>query len=60
MTQTRTKPTNAILAALAAALSFAIPVIDDGLAPSEVLGIALAGLTAGGVVYGVRNKPKGA
>lgn len=48
----------AILAGLAAAISFAIPVVDDGITPSEGLGILLAGLTAGGVVYTVPNKPR--
>lgn len=48
----------AILAGLAAAISFAIPCVDDGLTASESLGIALAGLTALGIVYQVPNKPK--
>ncbi|MGZ4518937.1 MAG: hypothetical protein ACXVXP_00020 [Mycobacteriaceae bacterium] len=46
-----------ILGGLIAALSFAIPVVDNGLTPSEVLGIVLAGLTGLGVVYVVPNKP---
>ena len=46
----------AVVAALVAGASFAIPVIDDGLVPSEVLGIAVATLTAFGVVFAVPNK----
>lgn len=45
----------AILAGLASAISFAIPVVDDGLTPSEGLGIVLAGLIGGGVVGVVKN-----
>jgi len=44
-------PLKAVLAGLVAAISFAIPVVDDGLVASEVLGIILAGLTGLGVVY---------
>jgi hypothetical protein len=47
-----------VLAGLIAAISFAIPCVDDGLLASEVLGIVLAGLTGLGVVYAVPNKPK--
>ena len=47
----------AILAAVIAAISFAVPVVDDGLTPSEVLGIILAGLVALGSVYAIPNKP---
>jgi membrane protease YdiL (CAAX protease family) len=47
----------AISAALASALAFAIPVVDDGLLPSEVLGIVLAGLIGLGVTYAVPNRP---
>lgn len=46
-----------IMAGLAAAISFAIPVVDNGITPSEGLGILLAGLTAGGIVWTVPNKP---
>ena len=46
----------AVVAALVAGASFAIPVIDDGLVPSEVLGIAVATLTAFGVVFAVPNQ----
>lgn len=46
----------ALLGGLVAALSFAIPVVDDGLIASEVLGILLAGLTGTGLVYAVPNK----
>ena len=45
----------AVLAALAAGIAFAIPVVDDGLAVSEVLGILSAVLVAGGVVWRVPN-----
>lgn len=47
----------AVLAAIIAAISFAIPVVDDGVTVSEVLGIILAGLVALGTVYAVPNKP---
>lgn len=46
----------AALAGVIAALSFAIPVVDDGLAVSEGLGIVLAGLIGLGVVYRVPNR----
>lgn len=45
----------AILAGLAGAISYAIPVVDNGLAPSEALGILLAGLTSAGIVAVVPN-----
>lgn len=45
-----------LLAGTIAAISFAIPCVDDGLVPSEVLGIVLAGLTGLGVVYAVPNR----
>lgn len=45
----------AILGGTVAALSFAIPVIDDGLVASEILGVVLAGLTGFGVVFGASN-----
>lgn len=47
----------AVLAAIIAAVSFAIPVVDDGVTASEVLGIILAGLVALGTVYAIPNKP---
>lgn len=46
----------AIVGGIIAALSFAIPVVDDGLLVSEVLGILLAGLTGTGLVYAVPNR----
>lgn len=45
----------AVLAAIIAALSFAIPVVDDGVTVSEVLGVILAGLVALGAVYATPN-----
>lgn len=39
----------AIAGGLAAALTVAIPLVDDGLAPSEALSIALAFLTGTGL-----------
>ena len=48
----------AVIAGLIAALSFAIPVVDNGLLLSEVLGIVLAGLTGAGFTYAVPNRPK--
>lgn len=38
-----------VFAGVGAALAFAIPVVDDGLVVSEVLGIALAGLAGAGL-----------
>ena len=46
----------AFTGAVVAGASFAIPVIDDGLTASEVLGITVAALTAFGMVWGVPNK----
>lgn len=48
----------AALGGVVAAISFAIPCVDDGLVASEILGIALAGLTGLGVVYAVPNKSR--
>lgn len=48
----------AVVAGLVAALSFAIPVVDDGLVASEILGIVLSGLVGSGVTYAVPNRPK--
>lgn len=48
----------AVAGGIAAALAFAVPVVDDGLAPSEVLGIALAFIGGLGIVYASpRNRP---
>lgn len=47
----------AIAGALVAGLSFAVPVVDDGLATSEVLGIMLAALVGFQSVYWTRNAP---
>lgn len=47
----------AIVGGTAAALSYAIPVVDDGLLASEVLGIVLAGLIGSGLVAAVSNAP---
>lgn len=47
----------ALVGGAASALAFAIPVVDDGLLVSEVLGIALAFLTGAGAVYTVPNGP---
>ena len=41
----------AIVGALVAAIAFAIPVVDDGLVWSEVLGILGAALAGGGLVW---------
>lgn len=46
----------AVTAAVVAGASFAIPVVDDGLIASEVLGIAVAALTAFGTVWAVPNR----
>ena len=48
----------AIVGALVAALSYAIPVIDDGLAASEVLGIVLAAVVGFQAVYWTSNDPQ--
>jgi hypothetical protein len=45
-----------LLAGTIAAISFAIPCVDDGLLASETLGIVLAGLTGLGIVYAVPNR----
>ena len=44
------------VAALVAGLSFAVPVVDDGVVVSEVLGIVLAALVAWQGVYWTPNK----
>ncbi|WP_028654885.1 hypothetical protein [Nocardioides sp. J54] len=46
----------ALVAAATAAIAFAIPIVDDGLKPSEVLGIIGAGLAGLGIVYAVPNR----
>ncbi len=46
----------AFAAGAVAAIAFAIPVVDDGLRASEVLGIAGAFLAGLGVVYRVPNE----
>lgn len=46
----------ALAAAATAAIAFAIPVVDDGLKPSEVLGIIGAALAGLGFVYAVPNR----
>lgn len=48
----------AVLGGVVAALSFAIPIVDDGVTLSEVLGIVLAGLTGTGLVYAVPNRER--
>ena len=45
----------AYVGALVAALSYAVPVVDDGLLPSEGLGIILAALVGFQAVYWVSN-----
>ena len=45
------------VAAAVAALSFAVPVVDDGIVVSEVLGILLAALVAWQGVYWTKNTP---
>lgn len=50
----------AIAGGLVGGISFAIPVVDDGVMPSEALGIALAFLLGLGIVYAApRNAPPG-
>ena len=44
-----------LVGGLTAGISFAIPVVDDGVLPSEGLGIVLAFLVGLGVVYAVPN-----
>lgn len=46
----------ALVAAIIAAMSYLIPVVDDGLTTSEILGTIVAGAVAGGVTWGVPNK----
>lgn len=50
----------AIVAGLIAAITAAIPLVDDGVNVKDVLLIALAGLVGSGVTYAVPNKdPRG-
>jgi hypothetical protein len=46
----------AVVAGLVAGLSFAVPVVDDGLAASEGLGIVLAALVGWQTVYWTKNR----
>lgn len=48
----------ALIGGLAAGVSFAIPVVDDGLVWSEILGIVGAFLAGTGLVYAVPNGPQ--
>lgn len=49
----------AIFGGLGASIAFAIPVVDDGLIASEVLGIILAFLGGAGLVaIAPRNRPR--
>lgn len=50
------KSTKAWVAGLVAALSFAAPVVDDGLVASEVLGVALAAVAGFQAVYWTTNR----
>ena len=45
----------AIAAALVAGIAFAVPIVDDGLVWSEVLGILGAALAGGTLVWRVPN-----
>ena len=44
-----------LVGGLTTGIAFAIPVVDDGLVASEILGIGLAFLGGLGVVYAVPN-----
>lgn len=48
----------AIVGALVAAVSAAVPIVDDGVLPSEALTIGLAFLVGLGAVWAVPNKPE--
>ena len=50
-----TEDAKAIVGALVAAFSAAIPVVDDGLTTGEWLTVAVAGLLAFGAVWAVPN-----
>lgn len=50
------KQLKAIVAGVVAALSYAVPVVDDGLVASEGLGIALAALVGWQAVYWTENR----
>lgn len=59
MTALRLPPyAKAIVGFIAAAAAFLVPVVDDGLLASEILGALVAGLAGGGLVYGVPNGVK--
>jgi len=45
----------AYVGAAVAALSYAVPVVDDGILPSEALGVVLAALVGFQAVYWVSN-----
>jgi len=45
----------AIVGGIIAGLSFAIPIVDDGATPGEVLGIALAAIIGWQAVYWTTN-----
>lgn len=49
----------ALLAALAAGLSFLAPVLDDGLSTGEAVGALAAAVVAGTAVYRVPNATTG-
>jgi len=51
------KAAKAYVGALVAALSYAVPIVDDGLLPSEAVGIVLAALVGFQAVYWVSNPP---
>jgi threonine/homoserine efflux transporter RhtA len=55
---TKFKATKAWVAAAIAGLSFAVPVVDDGLSLSEALGCLLAALAGFQAVYWTTNKEK--
>lgn len=46
----------AFAAGIAAGIAYAIPVVDDGLTSSEILGITLAALIGWGVTWAVPNR----
>ena len=48
----------AIVAGAVAGLSFAVPVVDDGVLPSEGLGIVLAALIGWQAVYWTSNSKR--
>lgn len=48
----------AIAAAIVAALTTAVPLLDGGLTLADVLTVLAAAVAAGGGVYAVPNKPR--